>query len=155
MRIKVIGLGSPNGDDAIGLEVARELGHEALPGGAAVVACDRPGVDLLDELEGIDAAVVVDALRSGASPGSVRVLSPAQLARGPSLSSHAFGVVDALALAAALGRRQPALRIVAVELEAERGLGLSVAGRAAVGEACRCVRTLLAELAAQADVETD
>jgi hydrogenase maturation protease len=155
VRIKVIGLGSPNGDDAVGLEVARQLSRETLPGGAAAVACDRPGVDLLDELEGIDAAVLVDALRSGASPGSVRVLSPAQLARGHALSSHALGVADALALAEALGRRRPELRIVAVELEAERREGVSAAGRAAVPEACRCVRTLLAELTRQAHFQTD
>ena len=120
-----------------------------------MVACDRPGLNLLDELEGIDAAVLVDAMRSGAPPGSVRVLSPAQLARGPALSSHALGVADALALASALGRRRPALRIVAVELEAERRGGLSVAGRAAVPEACRRVRTLLAELTGRAEFETD
>jgi hydrogenase maturation protease len=155
VRIKVIGLGSPQGDDAIGLEVARELSRETLPGGASAVACDRPGVDLLDELEGIDAAVLVDALRSGASPGSVRVLSPGQLARGHALSSHALGVGDALALAAALGRPRPRLRIVAVELDAERGEGLSSAGRGAVPEACRRVRALLTELARQGDFETD
>jgi len=151
MRIKVIGLGSPKGDDAIGLEVARRLCHEALPAGATAVLCERPGVNLLDELEGLDAAVLVDALHSGAPPGSVRVLGPAELARGPTLSSHALGVADALALAAALGRPRPVLRIVAVELEAGSGETLSLAGRAAVSEACRTVRTLLTELTRHAD----
>jgi len=151
VRIKVIGLGSPNGDDAVGLEVANQLCREPLPGGATAVACARPGVDLLDELEELDAAVLVDALRSGASPGSVRVLDPEALARGRTLSSHALGVADALALAAALGRPRPVLRIVAVELEAEQQEGLSAVGRAAVPEACRRVRMLLTELSRQAD----
>ena len=155
MRIKVIGLGSPNGDDEVGLAVARELARESLPGGAAAVVCDRPGIDLLEQLEGLDAAVLVDALRPGASPGSVRVLSPAQLARGPALSSHALGVADALALGAALGRSLPALRIVAVELQGEPPPGLPGAGRGAVPEACRRVRALLAQLAACGQFETD
>jgi hydrogenase maturation protease len=114
-----------------------------------------PGWICVDEVEGIDAAVLVDALRSGVSPGSVRVLSPAQLERGHALSSHALGVADALALAEALGRRRPELRIVAVELEVERREGGSAAGRAAVPEACRRVRMLLAELTGQAHFETD
>lgn len=53
-----------------------------------------------------------------------------RLARGHALSSHALGVADALALAEALGRRRPELRIVAVELEAERRAGVSAASRA-------------------------
>jgi hydrogenase maturation protease len=147
MRLRVIGLGSPHGDDAVGLEVVRRLAAEALPAGASVVACDRPGLDLLEALEGADAAVLVDAVRSGASPGTVCELGPEGLSRGRTTSSHALGVAHALALSATLGRLPRRLRVVAIELDAADGDGLSPAVRAALPSACVFVRCALAELA--------
>jgi hydrogenase maturation protease len=72
--IRIIGIGSPFGDDAVGLEVARRLA-EAPPPNCDVVAADRPGTDLIELLRDIQGAILVDAVRSGAPPGTLHELS--------------------------------------------------------------------------------
>jgi hypothetical protein len=44
---------------------------------------------------------------------------------------------------------------VGVELDPEAREGLSALGRAAIEEACRCMRNLRAELAGRSSLETD
>jgi hydrogenase maturation protease len=146
VRLVVIALGTPYGDDAAGLAVARRLAAEALPGGARVVARERP-LDLLDDLAEADGAVLVDAI-AGETPGRVVVATPDALAPGRRLSSHALGVAEALALAASLGRALPALRVVGIGAGPARGEGLSPGVEAAVEAACAAVREALVELAA-------
>ena len=114
--IRVVGVGSPAGDDGVGLEVARRLAARP-PAGAEVCAVDRRGPALLDLLDGADAVIVIDAARSGAPLGTVHELPLAAVprdARAP-LSSHGVGVQAALALADALGRTLPSGVVLAVE----------------------------------------
>nr|MDJ0864620.1 hydrogenase maturation protease [Myxococcota bacterium] len=102
---RVIGIGSPHGDDAAGLLVARHLDATDCPG-VQVVECGRPVPDLLDALEGAEAALLVDAVRAGGDAGALRRLDPGQLARAEASSSHGLGVAHALALHRALGRHE-------------------------------------------------
>lgn len=151
MRLRVIGVGSPGGDDAVGWWVAESLRERPLPGGAEVVRRDRPGLGLLDELEGLDAAVLVDAMRGGGPLGSVRILAPEDLARGLTLSSHDLGVAESLALAEALGRRLPAIRLVGIEVPRLGSVPRSPHARAAVPRACAAVVRALKELCREAE----
>lgn len=116
----LIGVGSPFAGDAIGWEVVGALarrGFEAPGWRLGFATAARPGPELLDLFEGRDAAVLVDAMVSGAPPGKVRQLTPAQLARhGLRLSSHALGVADTLTLGASLGALPGRLTVVGVEL---------------------------------------
>ena len=73
-------------------------------------------------------------------------LRPEALAPSARLSSHGLGVAEAVALARALGRPLPPLRLVGVELASLDGVGLSPAVDLAVAPACRAVREALAEL---------
>jgi len=116
VRVHVIGVGSGHGDDAVGLRVAAALAGRPLPPGVAVRTCERPLPDLLDALEGADAAVLVDAARTGAAPGRVRRLAPADLAQGAAASSHGLGVARVLALAAALDRAPARVELLAIEI---------------------------------------
>ncbi len=109
--MRVIGLGNPEaGDDAVGLIAARRARPEleGIPGVEVVQV--GAGVHVLDLLQGAEAVVVVDAVRSpsgGRPPGTlVRVEAgpdglPADASS--SVSSHGFGVAEAVGLAAALG----------------------------------------------------
>lgn len=125
----LIGVGNPfRRDDGAGLR-AVALARAGLPDDVAVVECDGEPSRLLDAWEGAAVAVVVDAVRSGAAPGTIlraevgRDRLPAPAAGG---STHALGVGEAVALGRALGR-VPA-RVVVYGIEGDRfddGLGLT------------------------------
>ena len=104
--IRIIGIGSPFGDDAVGLEVASMLA-EAPPPNCEVIAADRPGTNLIELLQGIEIAIVIDAVRSGAAPGTLHELSFDELARsaGRFTSSHELGVVETMQIARKLGEK--------------------------------------------------
>ena len=128
-RRLVIGLGNAaRGDDAAGLTVARRVGgleHEGDP------------VALLDVWREADVAVVIDAVSSGAAPGTVHRFDataaqlPAQL-RGSS-STHALGLAEAIELGRTLGRLPGQLIVYGIEGERfEAGAELTPAVAAAV-----------------------
>ena len=147
MRIHVIGVGTERGDDAVGLAVAEALAQGGLPPGVSVHRCERPVPDLLDALGGADAAIVVDAARTGARPGAVLRLTRGELARALSPSSHALGVAEALALAEALGRAPARIEVVGLEIADPRGPGLTpAAARAGVAEAARVALEIVGEI---------
>ncbi|HET9738341.1 MAG TPA: hydrogenase maturation protease [Solirubrobacteraceae bacterium] len=125
----VIGIGNAaRGDDAAGLITARRLGgleHEGDP------------VALLDVWREADVAVVIDAVSSGAAPGTVYRFDataaplPAQL-RGSS-STHALGLAEAIELGRTLGRLPRRLIVYGIEGERfEAGAELTPAVAAAV-----------------------
>ena len=126
------------GDDGAGLEVARRLRVRAVAAGLTVHELEGEPLALLEVWDGARAAVLIDAVRSGAAAGtthradvSVEPL-PAPMRRVA--STHAVGVAEAIELARALGRLPPA--VVVFGLEGERfsaGCSLSTAVAAAVG----------------------
>ncbi len=140
-RVRVVGCGNPDaGDDALGLLAVRAARSrlEAIPGVEVVEA--GLALSVVDLAEGVDALVVVDAVRAPVpgdrAPGTLlRVEAgpeglPADL--GSSLSSHGFGVAEAVGLVSALG--QP-LRLVFLGVEAAEaamGAPLSPAVEAAL-----------------------
>lgn len=149
--VRVIACGSENlGDDAVGLLAVRDARSmlEVLPGVEVMEV--GLGLRILDLLDGIDAALVVDAVRS---PSGER--RPGEIVRveagpgggltadiGSSLSSHGFGVGEAVGLAAALGLDP---RVVFLGVEAagvEAGQPLSAAVSAAFPD---LVRRIVAE----------
>lgn len=119
----VIGVGSPFGDDALGWDVIEALRRRriAKPGWVVdLVTADRPGVNLLELLRERDAAVLIDAMSSGAEPGTVRLLERSELARCCGrCSGHELGVAEALALGEKLQALPPKLRLIGVELASE------------------------------------
>lgn len=146
MRIRVIGIGSGNGDDSAGLRVTEALVRTgALPPDVAVATCERP-LDLVDLLAETDAVLLVDATRSGRRPGTLHRPDPAALRDGTRFSSHALGVGEALRLAEALGRRPVRLELVGIEAGPIEGTQLSPAVRSALEPACEQVRRLVVEL---------
>lgn len=117
--IRIIGIGSPFAADSCGLAAARRLEHEP-PAGAQVVAVDRPGAALVDLLDGVDAAILIDAIRSGAAPGTLHDVDLREVLRSSArpVSSHEFGVAAAIQLAEALGKLPPRGRLLGVEIAA-------------------------------------
>lgn len=120
-RVAIIGIGSPAGDDQAGWCVAHALQRSAWPDRpscqVSVTALDRPGTRLIRYLEGMDAAVLIDAMRSGREPGAIRRLDDPALLRQDSLaSSHGLGVASALELARALDLLPETLILYGIEI---------------------------------------
>jgi hydrogenase maturation protease len=153
--VVVVGVGNDlRRDDAAGLEAVRAL-RPLLSGCLAqridVREHERETLGLIELLEDAAAALIVDAVRSGAPPGTVHRVDAA---RAPvperlhsSSSTHAIGVADAIELARSLGRLPAEAIVYGVEgCDLAAGEGLSEPVRAAVaplaGELLREVRRL-------------
>lgn len=145
--IRIIGIGSPFGDDAAGLEAARSL-SQSPPPNCEIIAADRPGVSLIEMINGADAAILIDAACSGATPGTLHEFGFDELDRCAAaglVSSHDLGVANAVELARRLGRAPARGIILAIEITptTRRQLGvLSAAAREAVERASIRVRQL-------------
>lgn len=137
-------------DDAVALRVA-DLLEAHPPPGAVVRRSALSGLYLLDEMEGFDCVVVVDAVRTLAHPAGEVLSFPIEDLRAPGgPSPHAIGLPSALTRARAAGAPVPSrVHVVAVEvLDMENvGEGLTLEVEAAVGPAAEAVRRAVAALA--------
>jgi hydrogenase maturation protease len=139
----VLCLGNPlRRDDAVALQVADALERE-LPAGMTVRRSARSGLYLLDEMEGFDAVIVVDAIQTaGGVPGTVHSLPLDALHSPGGPSPHAIGLPSAIAAARAAGAPVPArIHVIAIEVVElnEIGEGLAPAVAAAVPAAVEAV----------------
>lgn len=117
--VTVLGVGSPQGADRLGWDVL-ELLRGALagrgPAGVELHALDRPGAALLEYLGGRELVVVVDAVALGEPRGTLVRLEGGAIEDAPArVSSHGFGVADALGLARALGTGPRRLIVLGLE----------------------------------------
>ena len=112
----VVGVGTERGDDAAGLLVARGLRAAGMQARLAELGGDLTG--LLELWRPDDRVAVVDAVRTGAAPGSVHILDvttrplPASIATA---STHAISLADAVELARALDRLPARIIIYGIE----------------------------------------
>jgi hydrogenase maturation protease len=137
-------------DDAVSLRAADLLEADP-PGGAVVRRTAASGLYLLDEMDGFDRVVVVDAVRTGRHPpGTVLSFRLEDLRAPEGPSPHSIGLPSALSRARAAGAPVPSrIRVVAVEvLDTERvGEGLSPEVAGAVPAAAEAIRRAVAALA--------
>ena len=140
MNILILGIGqSLRGDDAAGLE-AVQLWQAQHPDSAAQVQVELselPGLALLDLLEGMDAAVLVDAVQSSASAGTVICLGPDELASftPDAGSAHGWSVAETLQLGRLLVPSLANCRVTLIGIaggQFSMGAGLSPKVRAAL-----------------------
>jgi len=127
MKLAVIGIGQDmRGDDAAGLEAVRlwERAHPKTSRRSNVIVelIQQPGPELLEALEGVDSAVLVDAVEPRSWPGAVRLLEIGDLeaATTSCASLHGWGIAEMLALGHALGNLPTELRMLCVGIEAEQ-----------------------------------
>jgi hydrogenase maturation protease len=155
-RILVAGIGNVFlGDDGFGVEVIAGLAGRPLPDGVEVADFGIRGLDLAYSLmDGYDAAILVDAMPRGETPGTVYVLEPDldQLDGFGMIESHAMNPVEVFRLVKQMGGRAPKCYLVGCEPATfgpeEGSMGLSEPVQAAVGVAVERVEALLDELTA-------
>jgi len=118
MNALIIGLGnSDRGDDGVGIAVARAAAGREVPGVEVIQVPDPTA--LVDVWDGLDQVVVVDAVTSQQTAGSVTVLDvtdaplPAEGWAGG--GTHALGLAAVVELSRALGRLPRRLVVVGVE----------------------------------------
>ncbi len=150
-RVVVAGVGSEyRRDDGAGPAVAARTVEQS-PTTHDIGPLVDP-LDLLGRWDRADLAIVIDAMRSGAAPGTVRVLelTGAATSSVPGVTStHGIGVPGVLRLAQAID--QAPGRVIVVGIEGEdfgRGPGLSPAVDAAIPVAVRRVVDLIKEVQA-------
>ncbi len=93
-------------DDAVGLEVAARL-RGTLPAGVELLEREGEPTALIDAWEGAGAVWLVDAVSSGAPPGTVHRLDAGERELPPEVfrtSTHHVGLAEAVELARVLGR---------------------------------------------------
>ncbi len=119
MQTLVIGVGNPDrGDDAVGIEVARQVAIERPH--VTVLEFDDPS-EAIDAWEPDDVIVVTDAVSSGGLLGDIHVVNALTqklpTGRWSAGGTHALGLAAAIEIARALGRLP--LRLVVVGVEAK------------------------------------
>lgn len=103
-QVRVIGIGSPFGNDRIGWQVVSILQHQKniqrfIPRQLQIECSDRPGINLLYLLQGVKTAFIIDAVRTGGVIGAIHRFENKEIETvGTSLSSHGFGVGQTLQL---------------------------------------------------------
>jgi hydrogenase maturation protease len=143
----IIGIGNEyRSDDSVGLIVARRL-KERLANSAIVIEQSGDGAALMEAWRGAFMVIIIDAVISGAAPGTIkRFDASAHLLpkSGFRCSTHAFGVAEAIELAGALGELPERLAIYGIEgKDFAAGVGLSPEVEKAAGEV---IEQLLTEL---------
>ncbi len=122
MKTLILGLGNPLlRDDSVGLWVARKL---------EPIFADQPdievgldycgGLRLMERMVGFDRAIVIDAIRTGAPPGTIHMLAPDDTPTQRSASAHDVNLATALQLGRHAGATLPnSEQITLVGIEAD------------------------------------
>ena len=143
------------GDDEIGLEIVQRWIKENKGNfpedqiEADILEC--PGINLLGAIAGLNAAVLVDAVHSGAPAGTIHKLSENDLAAfsGGSGSVHGWGAAETLSLGRQLTGDDLPESIIIIGIEGVQftlGEGLSSAVQNAIPEALLLIDQVLKRL---------
>lgn len=115
--VRVLCIGSPAEPDNLGFLAAHALMGRFDPADIEVLALDRPGPRLIEHMRGANTVILVDAVKSGAAPGTLHRLEGRALDGmvAHHTSSHGFGLAETLALADRMGELPPHLKFIGLE----------------------------------------
>ncbi|MDR3746640.1 MAG: hydrogenase maturation protease [Acidobacteriota bacterium] len=139
----IIGIGNEyRRDDGVGIVVARRLSAR-VPAGVTVMEKSDEGASLLEAWKGAASAILVDAVASGAAPGTIHRFDAVVCSIPQGFfrySTHAFSVAEAVELARSLNQLPARLMVYGIEgQDFSSGIGLSAAVEGAVASAVRQV----------------
>jgi hydrogenase maturation protease len=150
-RIAVLGIGNVlTGDDAVGPYVVQTLDAAwELPEDVQVLDAGTPGLDLTAYMAGMEAVILVDAVKARGGPGELRLYDKeGLLKKSPvlAMSPHEPGVREALLNADFMGVAPKVVRLVGIiPATVDLGCALSPEVRAAVpGAVARVLEELRA-----------
>ncbi|HXZ20919.1 MAG TPA: hydrogenase maturation protease [Candidatus Acidoferrales bacterium] len=117
-EIRIIGVGNVfRSDDGAGLAVAQRV-RGRITEGVAICEESGDGAELLELWKGAGTVILVDAVESGAAPGTVHRLDASATAiprRIFRYSTHGFGVAEAVEMARTLNQMPARLIVYGIE----------------------------------------
>ncbi|HUN61847.1 MAG TPA: hydrogenase maturation protease [Candidatus Sulfotelmatobacter sp.] len=128
-RAMFVGVGNPfRSDDAVGIAVLHFI-RSGIPSDVKVLEETGDGTELLEVCRTADHVILVDAVQSGAPPGTIHRID-ASVEKLPSWfsrsSTHAFGVAEAIELARTMQELPASVVIYGIEgLDFSAGTELS------------------------------
>jgi hydrogenase maturation protease len=125
MRTLVIGVGNLlRTDDGVGIQVIRNL-NNFVPGVDTLDAA-MGGVEILEAMRGYDQVIIVDAIESGAEPGTIFRVNLAEGEEPPVIShSHGIDLITTLNLGRQLYGEEMPGKIILFAVEAEDSTTIS------------------------------
>ncbi|KTD14105.1 hydrogenase maturation protease [Legionella israelensis] len=118
--IRVLGIGSPFGDDQVGWHVVNLLKQQIGPdsGQLLITACDRPGTRILELMRSADKVFLIDAVMTGAPAGTLHYLKNEEIISFTNgLSTHGIGIIDAIEIGKALNELPKQIILYGIEIE--------------------------------------
>ncbi|MFW2571387.1 hydrogenase maturation protease [Legionella sp. 29fVS95] len=122
IELLILGIGSPFGDDRLGWEVVQGLQQKkALQDYSTeqlqFMACDRPGLNLLDWMQQAKTVFLIDAVRTGAKVGSLLYLENEEIKTiNPIQSTHEFGLANTIEMGKILNLLPKKLVLYGIEV---------------------------------------
>jgi hydrogenase maturation protease len=120
LKILVLGIGNKIlGDDGIGPAVIQELRRFSLPQSVFLETANISGIALLDIVTGYDILIIVDAMKSGKSPGEITWVDTDEYSLRTTIpSQHKMDIFHMLELGKQMGIRVPvSVRTMAIEAD--------------------------------------
>lgn len=150
MNVVVLGVGNILlSDEGVGVRVVERLGRDfEIPPEVRLIDGGTCGMELLADLEGLDALVLVDAVRCGQPPGTPVRLTGDEVPVffRTKVSPHQVGLSDVLATLALTGQSPGRTTIVGIQpVSLSLGMTLSPEVEARLPELLRLVSAELAE----------
>ncbi|HIC7357943.1 TPA: hydrogenase maturation protease [Legionella pneumophila] len=121
--IKVLGIGSPFGEDQAGWLVANclktELSKEHYISKTLIIEShDRPGLRLIELMNPAKVVFLIDAVKSGCAPGTIHRLKNNEIfAFQNRLSTHEIGVAEALQIGQSLNDLPEDIILYGIEID--------------------------------------
>lgn len=147
--VLVLGVGNPlMGDDGIGVELVKRLRKRDYGPLVHVEDGGTLGMTLLPLLEDADTVILLDAVKTGAAPGSIVTRGKEQLPRHFSrvISPHQIGMKEVLGAAQLCGTLPRAITLVGVEAgHTDFCRPMSAEVQAAIPEALDLIDKLIAQ----------
>ena len=118
-RIKILGIGSPFGDDQAGWKVIENLQKHLIHSPHIVLESeDRPGVRLIELMHGFHTVFIIDAVKSGNEVGTIhRFKNDVILDCQNRFSTHGLSILEAIQLASTLHELPDTLIFYGIEVD--------------------------------------
>lgn len=129
-RVLIIGIGNDfRGDDSIGLVIARNLKRQSFKN-CIIIESTGDGGSLMNSWKAEDKVIIIDAVSSNSPPGTIHrfnaIEKPLPADIFGRISSHSFGIIEAIEIARTLGKMPSRLIVYGIEgMSFDEGAGLS------------------------------